>query len=253
MTIGGSGGMAGRGGFNKPGRGRTRSGLRSQVSVLATTEEAEEVAHPRTMAKELEGAAAIVEDREGFGWNTEESEEDVQGYENLGVRPKQEKKGSRKARWSAEPPRTTTMPDEPTLVDMFKNFLIGQQRREGVLVREIQQLKTAITMPNLTAPPVSQNANPPLNLPSDGSLRVQTPTDTQTHTHTQPLPDLKPQHQILLRLHPEMLPTHLCVQVQRCFLSKRERTLRTFWCALSGSLAPGAGLRLNGLVGSFLS
>ncbi|CAL8406511.1 unnamed protein product [Arctogadus glacialis] len=90
--------MAGRRGFNKPGRGRARSGLRSQVSVLASTEEAEEVANPRAMAMELEGAAAIVEDREGFGWNTEESEEDVQGYENLGARPKRDKKGSREAR-----------------------------------------------------------------------------------------------------------------------------------------------------------
>ncbi|CAB1444439.1 unnamed protein product [Pleuronectes platessa] len=96
--------MAGRRGFNKPGRGRARSGLRSQVSVLATTEEAEEVAKPRAMAMELEGAAAMAEDREGVGWNTEESDEDVQGCENLGARPKRDKEGSRKARWSAEPP-----------------------------------------------------------------------------------------------------------------------------------------------------
>ena len=132
MTIGGSGGMAGRRGFNKPGRGRARSGLRSQVSVLASTEEAEEVANPRAMAMELEGEAAIVEDREGFGslWNTEESEEDVQGYENLGARPRRDKKGTREDGWSDEPPRPTTMSGEPTLVDMFKNFLIGQQRRE---------------------------------------------------------------------------------------------------------------------------
>ncbi|CAB1438357.1 unnamed protein product [Pleuronectes platessa] len=75
--------MASRRGFNKP--GRARSGLRSQVSVLATTEEAEEVAKPRAMAMELEGAAAMAEDREGVGWNTEESDEDVQDMRTLGL------------------------------------------------------------------------------------------------------------------------------------------------------------------------
>ena len=232
MTIGGSGGMAGRRGFNKPGRGRARSGLRPQVSVLASTEEAEEVANPRAMAMELEGEAAIVEDREGFGslWNTEESEEDVQGYENLGARPKRDKKGSREARWSAEPPRPTTMPGEPTLVDMFKNFLIGQQSREGVLVREIQQLKTAITVPNITTSPVSQNANPPLNLPSDGSLRVQTTTATPRSQASTPNPPPSPARDSSntpLRPGPKMLPFQEGEDIKH-FLVHFERIARTW-------------------------
>ena len=125
---------------------------------------------------------------------------------------------------------------------MFKNFLIDQQRREGVLVREIRQLKTAITVPNITA--VSQNANPPLNLPSDGSLRVQTPTAIPRSQASTPNPPPSPSRDSSntpLRPGPKMLPFQEGADIEN-FLVRFERIART--CA---------GLRLNGLVGSFLS
>ena len=122
------------------------------------------------------------------------------------------------------------MPGEPTLVDMFKNVLIGQQRREGVLVREIQQLKTAITVPNITTSPISQNANPPLNLPSDGILRVQTHTATPRSQASTPNPPPSPSRDSSntpLRPGPKMLPFHEGEDIEN-FLVRFERIARTW-------------------------
>ncbi|XP_061834174.1 uncharacterized protein [Nerophis lumbriciformis] len=208
------------------GRGQARTGLRSQVSEVAMTEETDEMAGRGATAMRLD-RTTMAEEHE-VGWNTEESEEDVKGFENSGARRKQHRKGSRKARWSAEPPRTERVLSEPTLVNMFQDFLIGQQRREAVLVRELQELKTVCTRPSLDHSLTNQNAN---RTPDDSCEQSPKPKP-----RTRPHPNLSPQaspsrdssppdHH--LRQGPKMLPFQQGEDIEN-FLVRFERIARTW-------------------------
>ena len=223
MTFGGSGGMAGRRGKSiKPGKVGTKVGLRSQVLKVANTEGTEGGAD---VTEEVGGAAAM--EPEEVEWSSEGSGEETKGFEKFGARPKQRRRTARKTR-SVEPPGLTTRPGESTMVEMFRDFLIGQQRKEDLLVRELRQLKSAIAVPGTsTAPLQPQNPVPSLNLPTDGPTPVpggQHPTSTSQSRGSVP-PGANTETQ--MRRGPKMLPFQPGDDIEN-FLVRFERVARTW-------------------------
>ena len=235
--------MAGRRGYsNKPGRGKARSGLRSQVAEVAITEETEDGALGGATAMAFREVATMAE-REDVEWNTEASDEDSKGYEDIqGARPKI-RKGHERVRASEEPPR----PGEPSLVSMFKDFLVSQRQREDILVRELQQLKTAITVPRTSPAPLqqaqvgdaSQNANPSIDFTPERprrqspmpaprtqpprSLSTLSPQSSSSMGPSQPVAHSDPP----MRQGPKMLPFQQGEDIEN-FLVRFERIARTW-------------------------
>ena len=119
------------------------------------------------------------------------------------------------------------------MVDMFKDFLISQQRKEDLLVRELRQLKSAITAPGAgTVPSQLQTSISPLDY-SDDSPRVQLPTpaprsqarqlstpNSESRVSVQPAANAP-------RQGPKMLPFQADEDIEN-FLVRFERIARTW-------------------------